>query len=95
MKTHTETIQNEAGNLADAARGMINATVDAAGETGAEVRHQIDDLVDRGRDVYDRVCETAVDGAKNADVLVHEQPYKSLAIALGVGTLLGFLLARR
>jgi len=95
MRTKTDTIQNEAGNLADAARGVINATVEVASETGAEVRHQIDDLVDRGKDVYDRVCESAVDGAKIADDYVHEQPYKHLAVALGVGALLGFLLARR
>ena len=95
MKTKTEAISNEASHLAEAAHGLIAATAEAAGETSVEVRKQLDAVVDRGREYYYRVCETAVDGARAADGVVHEQPYKSLAIALGVGALLGFLLARR
>lgn len=95
MKTKTEAISNEASHLVEAAHGLIAATAEAAGETSVEVRKQLDAVVDRGREYYDRVCETAVDGARAADGVVHEQPYKSLAIALGVGALLGFLLARR
>jgi ElaB/YqjD/DUF883 family membrane-anchored ribosome-binding protein len=95
MTTNTDTIQKEAGNLAEAARGMISATADAAGDTGAEVLKQIDAAVDRGKEVYENVRETAVDGAKSANEIVHEQPYKTLAVAFGFGTLLGFLLARR
>ena len=93
--TKTKTIHEEAGNLAHAARGMVNATAGAAGEAGDEVRAQLDAVVDRGREVYDRVCETVVEGARTTDGLLHEQPYKSLAIAAGVGVLFGFLLARR
>lgn len=52
-------------------------------------------MVDRGRVYYDRVCETAVDGARAADEVVHQQPYKSLAISLGIGVIFGFLFARR
>ncbi len=94
-KKTSESIRDEAGNLAEAAHGIIAATAEAAEETGVEVRKQLDAVVDRGREVYDRVCETAVDGARAADEIVHEQPYKSLGIALGVGALLGYLLARR
>lgn len=95
MKTRSETISGEATQLAEAAHGLISATAEAAGATSVEVRKQLDAVVDRGREYYDRVYDTAVDGARAADEVVHEQPYKSLAVALGVGALLGFLLARR
>jgi len=96
MTTHTDNrIHHEAENLAHGTRGIINATSEAAGEVGHEVRKQIDVAVDRGREVYDRTYEKAVEGARNADVLLHEQPYKFLAIALGVGAFLGIFLTRR
>jgi ElaB/YqjD/DUF883 family membrane-anchored ribosome-binding protein len=95
MKIKTDHLRDEAGHLADAAQGILTATAEVAEETGEEVRKQLDAVVDRGRDVYDRVCETAVDGARTADGIVHEQPYRALAVALGIGALLGFLLARR
>lgn len=95
MRTKTEIISNEAGHLADAAHDFISTTAEVAGDAGVEVRKQLEAVVDRGRVYYDRVCETAVDGARAADEAVHQQPYKSLAITLGVGVIFGFLLARR
>ena len=95
MKTKTETISNEAGHLAEAAHDLVAATAEVAGEASVEVRKQLEAVVDRGRVYYDRVCESAVDGARAADEVVHQQPYKSLAISLGVGVIFGFLFARR
>jgi len=95
MKIKTDHLRDEASHLADAAHGILTATAEVAEETGEEVRKQLDAVVDRGREVYDQVCEAAVDGARTADGIVHEQPYKALAVALGIGALLGFLLARR
>jgi ElaB/YqjD/DUF883 family membrane-anchored ribosome-binding protein len=45
--------------------------------------------------MYGRVREKAVEGAKAADQTVRENPYQAIAIALGVGALIGFLAARR
>jgi len=36
-----------------------------------------------------------VAGAKAADEAVHEHPYQAIAIGVGVGAIVGFLLARR
>ena len=41
------------------------------------------------------VCEKAVDGAKIADQTVREYPYQGIAIALGVGAVIGCLAAHR
>ena len=42
-----------------------------------------------------RVREKAVEGAKAADEAVHEHPYQAIGIALGVGAILGYIIARR
>ena len=45
--------------------------------------------------IFGRVKEKAVEGAKATDEAVREHPYQAIAIGVGVGALLGFLLARR
>jgi hypothetical protein len=41
-----------------------------------------------------RAGQKARDGARAADRVVHEHPYRTLGIALGVGLLTGFLTRR-
>jgi len=45
-------------------------------------------------DVYDRARHNVVAGAKYTDETIRQHPYQSLAIALGVGVLLGALIRR-
>jgi ElaB/YqjD/DUF883 family membrane-anchored ribosome-binding protein len=51
--------------------------------------------LESGKEIYGRVRDTAVESAKVADEAVHEHPYQAIGIAFGIGTLLGYLLARR
>ena len=41
------------------------------------------------------VHEKAVEGVQATDEAVHEHPYRASGIAFGVGTLIGYLVARR
>ena len=45
--------------------------------------------------MYDGARKRVVAGAKCTDEAIRENPYQSLAIAGGVGLLVGLLLARR
>jgi ElaB/YqjD/DUF883 family membrane-anchored ribosome-binding protein len=51
--------------------------------------------LERGKEIYGRVREKAVEGAKAADEAVHEHPYQAIAIGVGVGVILGYIFARR
>ena len=83
------------GTLAEDARALMAATADVAGEKVAEARKRLAAALDRGKDICDRAREKVVNGAKAADEAVHEHPYQALGIALGVGAILGYLVARR
>ena len=83
------------GTLAEAARALMAATADVAGEKVEEARKQLAAALERGKEIYGRVREKAVEGAKAADQAVHEHPYQVIGIALGVGALIGYLAARR
>ncbi len=83
------------GQLAEDASALMAATADMAGERVGEARKRLAAALERSKEIYGRVREQAVEGAKAADVAVHEHPYQAIAIGMGAGALLGFLLARR
>jgi ElaB/YqjD/DUF883 family membrane-anchored ribosome-binding protein len=95
MNKQSQAIENDLGTLAEDARALMAATADVAGEKVGEARKRLAAALESGKEVYSRVREKAVAGAKAADQKVRENPYQAIAIALGVGAVIGFLAARR
>src|ERR1035438_3558060 len=87
--------ENDMGTLAEDARALMAATADVAGDKVAEARRRLAAALESGKQVFGRVRERAVEGAKAADELVRENPYQTLVIAFGVGAVIGYLLGRR
>ena len=94
MDNQKQTVGNYMGTLAEDARALMAATADVAGEKVGEARKRLAAALEGGRQVYGRVREQAVDGAKAADQTVRENPYQAMGIALGVGAVIGILIAR-
>jgi ElaB/YqjD/DUF883 family membrane-anchored ribosome-binding protein len=88
-------ISNDADTLAEDARALMAATADVAGEKVVEARKRLGAALERGREIYVRVREPAVEGARAADEAVHEHPYQAIALGVGLGALIGFLIIRR
>ena len=95
MNKQTQSVSNDMSTLADDARALVAATADVAGEKVEGARKRLAAALENGKEIYGRVRDKAVEGARVADRAVHEHPYESIGIALSVGALLGFLLARR
>jgi ElaB/YqjD/DUF883 family membrane-anchored ribosome-binding protein len=95
MNKQTQATSNDMGSLAEDARALMTATADVAGEKVSEARKRLAAALESGKELYGRVREKAVEKAKAVDETVHEHPYQAMGIALGVGALLGYLLARR
>lgn len=83
------------GILADDARNLMTATADVAGEKVGEARKRLAAALENGKEIYARVREQAVQSAKAADVAVHEHPYQAIAIGVGFGALIGYLVTHR
>jgi len=95
MNNQTHTSSNDLGTLAEDARALMTATADVAGEKVGEARKRLAAALERGKEIYGRVRERAVEGAKATDVAVHEHPYQAIAVGVGVGAILGYLITRR
>ena len=83
------------GRLAEDAGALIAATADVAGEKVGEARRRLAAALDKGKELYGRVRDKAVEGAKATDETVRAHPYEAIGMAFGVGALIGFLLSRR
>lgn len=95
MNKETQVRSSDMGQLAEDASALMAATADVAGEKVSEARKRLAIALDRAKEIASRVRDKAVEGAKAADEAVHEHPYQAIAIGVGVGAILGYLLARR
>lgn len=95
MNKETQAISNDLGTLAEDARALMAATADVAGDKVVEARKRLAVALESAKELAGKVRDKAVAGAKVADQAVHENPYKAIAIGVGVGAVLGFLIARR
>jgi ElaB/YqjD/DUF883 family membrane-anchored ribosome-binding protein len=95
MNKSTSETSNDLGTLAEDAHALMTATADVAGEKVGEARKRLAAALERAKELAGRVRDKAVEGAKAADQAVHEHPYQAMAIAFGVGAIIGYLAARR
>lgn len=95
MSKETQASSHDVSQLAEDARALMAATADVAGEKVGEARKRLTAALESGKEIYGRVKEKAVEGAKVADKTVRENPYQAIAIGVGIGALVGYLLGRR
>ena len=95
MSKETQAIKEDIGQLATDARALMAATADVAGEKVVEARKRLAIALDSAKEIAGSVRDKAMAGAKIADQKVHENPYQAIAVGVGVGAVIGYLIARR
>jgi ElaB/YqjD/DUF883 family membrane-anchored ribosome-binding protein len=84
--------------IADAEE-LLRMTADQAGESAADVRSRVQAKMNQAKADLIHLQQAAVAKAKAAghatDEFVHENPWKSIGIAAGVGLVVGLLIGRR
>ena len=97
-KPHFETpgaLSHDASTLVEDARGLLEATAEIADEKVAAARKRLGEALETGLETYEHLQQKVVRGAKIADKTVRDHPYQSMAIAFGVGAIIGYLVSRR
>jgi ElaB/YqjD/DUF883 family membrane-anchored ribosome-binding protein len=95
MTKQTQAISHDMGQLAEDARALMVATADVAGEKVSDARKRLVAALERSKEIYGNVRDKAVEGAKATDEVIRANPYQSIAIGVGVGAIVGYLIARR
>lgn len=83
---------SEISQLAEDAKTLIAATAQVAEQKVSEARKR---LTAAFADGWDFVSEKSSEYCKATDETIREHPYSSAGVALGLGALIGYLIARR
>jgi ElaB/YqjD/DUF883 family membrane-anchored ribosome-binding protein len=97
-KAHFETptaLSHDASTLVEDARGLLEATAEIADEKVAAARKRLNEALESGMETYEILQGKVVKGAQMADKTVRENPYQSIAIAFGIGAVIGYLVSRK
>lgn len=81
------------------AEALLQATANQGGEKVAQVRAKAEESLKvvkaRIEDAQAALLARSREAAKATDVYVHENPWKAIGIAAGVGLVVGLLIGRR
>ena len=81
--------------VAEAQALMTDTVSEKSGEVMENLRARFSAAQEQFADVYDGAKKRVVAGAKYTDATIRENPYQAIAIAAGVGLLVGVLVGRR
>ena len=95
--THTpkELLTELKSLVSEAETMMADSLTEHSSEAIGNLRARFGAAQERMGEFYDTAKKKVVDGAKCTDTAIRENPYQSMAIALGVGVLVGVLVGRR
>ena len=81
------------------AEELLRATATQAGEKATAAREKIQESLHRAKvklaEVEDVVIDTTKQTARATDEFVHDNPWKAVGIAAGIGLVIGLLIGRR
>jgi ElaB/YqjD/DUF883 family membrane-anchored ribosome-binding protein len=95
-KTETpEEVAEHISRLMDEAEAMLVGPVsDRVADKFSDLRARLEQLQTKAMNAYGDARQKVVAGARATDETIRSHPYESLAVALGIGVLLGALIRR-
>ncbi len=94
METTSNTVGHDIHALAQEASALLAATAHVADEHVSEVRKRLSTVLEAGKKMCDQARDRAVAGVDAAGKAMHEHPYQAVAIGVGLGAAVGYLVAR-
>jgi ElaB/YqjD/DUF883 family membrane-anchored ribosome-binding protein len=81
--------------VAEAETMMGDSLSEHTADAISNLRDRFSAAHERFSEMYDNTKKKVVAGAKYTDSTIRENPYQSIAVALGIGVLLGLVVGRR
>lgn len=95
----TQKLMDDLRTVVADAEALVAATAGDLGTQAQAARKRAAESVAQARDrlhvLEQQARESLATAARDADHYVHENPWQAIAVAAGVGALVGFLMARR
>lgn len=90
-----EVLENLRSLIVEAEELIGSGVTNTSSEILEDVRSRLSEGLEKLNDYYGTAKDKVVAGARRTDETIRSHPYESLAVALGVGVLVGALIRRR
>ena len=90
-----DALRHDAHTLVEDAQALLEATAEITDQKVTEARKRLADALENGQEVYQSLRNRVAAGAKAADKLVQDNPYRALGLTFGLGVLAGVWMRRR
>lgn len=87
-------MENLRALITEAEQVVSNGVSSTSSQVVADLRERLQNGLETLNDYYGGAKEKVIAGARRTDETIRSHPYESLAIALGVGVLIGALVRR-
>lgn len=99
LENNISTVNNDVKTLVKDAQALFTAATALTGEKAEELRGRgmraLDTALAKAQDAQVKAVETGKQVAATTDVYVKENPWRSIAVAAGIGLLAGVILGRK
>lgn len=93
-ETPEEVAEHISRLMAEAEAMLVGPVSERVADKFSDLRERFEQLQSKAADVYGDARKKVAAGARATDETIRSHPYESLAIALGVGVLIGVLIRR-
>jgi ElaB/YqjD/DUF883 family membrane-anchored ribosome-binding protein len=90
-----QTLLHELKTIVRDAEGLLAGGASELNGNSDETVGRLGSALETAKATYLKLQEKTIAGAKRTDTLIRDNPYSSMGIALGVGVLVGYLVARK
>src|SRR4051812_32166937 len=94
-----ERVMADLKSLVRDSEDLLKATAGDVSEKAKEARTRVAAALERAKvscdDLQEQTIASAKAAAKKADTMIRTHPYESIGVALGIGLLIGVLVARK
>jgi ElaB/YqjD/DUF883 family membrane-anchored ribosome-binding protein len=99
LENNIATVNNDVKTLVKDAQALFTAATALTGEKAEELRGRgmraLDSALVKAQEAQTKAIETGKQVATTTDTYVKENPWRSIAVAAGVGLLVGVILGRK
>lgn len=99
LTSNIKTVRNDMKTLLKDAQELFREASEVTGEKAEELRAKglvlLDTAMEKAQEVQAVALEKGKVAAQSTDEFVHQNPWKAVAISVGVGMLIGMLVARK
>jgi ElaB/YqjD/DUF883 family membrane-anchored ribosome-binding protein len=94
-RINTDTLVSDLKTVVRDSEALLGAMTAATGEKADSLKERLGESLCHARETCRKLEDKTKETVQRADTVIREHPYQSIGVAIGVGVLIGALIARK